>query len=149
VCSALCAAHFLAGANAMHVLAATVVPAASVLGGGAWSSAGCYLLAWLAQSPAGGVFCRAVLMKAGGAFAVVAALSAAKIAAFTPTIVASANAIGGSVAAASHGTSSAFALSSSVDVGLGLVGVWFAMSSSFLVSIPNHHVPPLRSARLP
>ena len=74
VCSGLCAMHFLAGADALHVLSATLAPEASVLGNGAWSSATCYLLAWLAQSPAGATFCRAVLVKAGGAFAVVAAL---------------------------------------------------------------------------
>ena len=129
VCSALCAGHFLAGANAMHVLAATVAPAASVLGSGAWSSAGCYLLAWLAQSPAGGAFCRAVLVKLGGAFAIVAALSAAKVAAFGPAIVAKANV----TAAAANGTSSLFSGSmASLDIGLGLVSVWFVMSSSFL-----------------
>ena len=76
VCSGLCALHFLAGADALHVLSATLAPGSSVLGNGAWSSALCYLLAWLAQSPAGATFCRAALVKAGGAFAVVAALSA-------------------------------------------------------------------------
>ena len=126
VCSGLCALHFLAGADALHVLSATLAPGSSVLGNGAWSSALCYLLAWLAQSPAGATFCRAALVKAGGAFAVVAALSAAKAAAFAPAAAAKAAA---SAAAASGAPSSGHV---SADIGLAIVGVWFAMSSSFL-----------------
>ena len=126
VCSGLCALHFLAGADALHVLSATLAPGSSVLGNGAWSSALCYLLAWLAQSPAGATFCRAALVKAGGAFAVVAALSAAKAAAFAPAAAAKAAA---AAAAASGAPSSGHV---SADIGLAIVGVWFAMSSSFL-----------------
>ena len=126
MCSGLCALHFLAGADALHVLSATLAPGSSVLGNGAWSSALCYLLAWLAQSPAGARFCRAVLVKAGGAFAVVAALSAAKAAAFAPAAAAKAAA---AAAAASGAPSSGHV---SADIGLAIVGVWFAMSSSFL-----------------
>ena len=121
VCSGLCALHFLAGADALHVLSATLAPQASVLGNGAWANSLCYLLAWLAQSPAGATFCRAVLVKAGGAFAVVAALSAAKAAAFAPAAAAK------TAAAAAPSTGHV-----SADIGLAIVGVWFAMSSSFL-----------------
>ena len=100
VLSALAAAHFIAGAEALHVLLATLTPAASVVGAGSWSSAACYAAAWIMQSRACGGFARAAIVKGGASFVVVTALLAAKHNMFHGGVVKGAAAAAASAAAA-------------------------------------------------
>ena len=128
--SALAAAHFIAGAEALHVLLATLTPAASVVGAGSWSSAACYAAAWIMQSRACGGFARAAIVKGGASFVVVTALLAAKHNMFHGGVVKGAAAAAAS-AATSAATSAASATTGAhpaLDIALALVGVWALMS---------------------
>ena len=130
VLSALAAAHFIAGAEALHVLLATLTPAASVVGAGSWSSAACYAAAWIMQSRACGGFARAAIVKGGASFVVVTALLAAKHNMFHGGVVKGAAAAAASAATrpGAHRGSATTGAHPALDIALALVGVWALMS---------------------
>ena len=100
VYSTFAAVNFLVCAEALHVLSAVVAPAASVVGHGAWASAACYVSAWLLQSRGLAGYCKALLVRGGGAFVVMTALFAAKHALFGGVETATATSAAASKAAA-------------------------------------------------
>ena len=135
VYSTFAAVNFLVCAEALHVLSAVVAPAASVVGHGAWASAACYVSAWLLQSRGLAGYCKALLVRGGGAFVVVTALFAAKHALFgggVETAVITAAASKASAVAAAKMAATAPPVAPSLDIAAGLVGVWIVLAGVVL-----------------
>ncbi len=133
VYSTFAAVNFLVCAEALHVLSAVVAPAASVVGHGAWASAACYVSAWLLQSRGPAGYCKALLVRGGGAFVVMTALFAAKYALFggVETATAAAASKAAAVAAAKM-AAAAPPVAPSLDIAAGLVGVWIVLAGTVL-----------------
>ena len=135
VYSTFAAVNFLVCAEALHVLSAVVAPAASVVGHGAWASAACYVSAWLLQSRGLAGYCKALLVRGGGAFVVMTALFAAKHALFGGVETATATSAAASKAAAVAAAKIAAAappVAPSLDIAAGLVGVWIVLAGTVL-----------------
>jgi len=135
VYSTFAAVNFLVCAEALHVLSAVVAPAASVVGHGAWASAACYVSAWLLQSRGLAGYCKALLVRGGGAFVVMTALFAAKHALFggvDVTVPVTAAASKAASIAAAKIAAAASPVAPSLDIAAGLVGVWIVLAGAVL-----------------